>query len=541
MVLSLLSRRIDYVHENVKATEKRLQKAEEHLEAADVVGVRNESGIPLTEISEELDEEGNVISSSVSKPGDAVPSIIEALRKNGVLDQTGAGIRDKPDSSRSQVPIEQAKVNCYEPANLVSQHASKTISSDMVQATPKSTPVEPHQPTVNRDQEIERHSSNSSGGSGSEGRDDTSPNFRDRPVIPTDESPEDLKLRQEIMQYVLSDQQPVVAEMNLSKGYEDEGSDIVDDEEDASDSENYNTDEEDEEEDDYGRTTKRVVDDDYRARMLEIERRLNVQRPERMNRMSKPEHSEQPDIRDSSSMPPESVNIGDEGAPPETKKAKKKGVRFAESLDIQEVPPSSFTAAQSDPTRPETFEDPVAESVVERVQHTSDTKEVSEPVVRQSRFKAAKTKERSGAEPKSPPMVFGPKGNIANGPLGSSTASLVPAVQTAPNSYSGRILAANQEPQPTPPTGPKGKTHADVLVERPTTENNSNVSAPDELDSALLQQQVTVEYHRMRNRMIHRNGGFKASDDEQFEGPLVDENGRKISRFKAAKLSKLEQ
>ena len=52
------------MHENVKAIEKRLSLAEEKLAAVSVViqpDLRNEEGLPVMEIREELDEEGNVL------------------------------------------------------------------------------------------------------------------------------------------------------------------------------------------------------------------------------------------------------------------------------------------------------------------------------------------------------------------------------------------------------------------------------------------------------------------------------------------------
>ena len=57
----MLSRRIDYVQDNVKATEKRLQAEQEKLDKANYVELRDEGGLPLTEITEVLDEEDNVI------------------------------------------------------------------------------------------------------------------------------------------------------------------------------------------------------------------------------------------------------------------------------------------------------------------------------------------------------------------------------------------------------------------------------------------------------------------------------------------------
>ena len=52
------------VHENIKTIEKRLSLAGGELAASNVVvppDVRNEEGLPVTEIREELDDEGNVL------------------------------------------------------------------------------------------------------------------------------------------------------------------------------------------------------------------------------------------------------------------------------------------------------------------------------------------------------------------------------------------------------------------------------------------------------------------------------------------------
>ena len=52
------------VQENIKTMERRLTTAEEKLQATTVVSqplVTDEEGLPLTEIREELDDDGNVI------------------------------------------------------------------------------------------------------------------------------------------------------------------------------------------------------------------------------------------------------------------------------------------------------------------------------------------------------------------------------------------------------------------------------------------------------------------------------------------------
>lgn len=97
-------------------------------------------------------------------------------------------------------------------------------------------------------------------------------------------------------------------------------------------------------------------------------------------------------------------------------------------------------------------------------------------------------------------------------------------------------------PPPTSSQSPK-PLHANTIIERPYSPNpNPNTTTPadpDDLDPALLQQQVKTEYHQARNRMIQRQGGFTAPEDSP-EVPLSEAEGgpKKMSRFKAARLGR---
>ena len=98
------------VQQNVKTVSSLLQAAEEKYAASQVLvqpEVQNEEGLPLTEIHEELDEEGNIIcmftafrcfqiltiysASSTSQPGETAPQLVEAL--------SNAGIKVSPETS----------------------------------------------------------------------------------------------------------------------------------------------------------------------------------------------------------------------------------------------------------------------------------------------------------------------------------------------------------------------------------------------------------------------------------------------------------
>lgn len=91
---------------------------------------------------------------------------------------------------------------------------------------------------------------------------------------------------------------------------------------------------------------------------------------------------------------------------------------------------------------------------------------------------------------------------------------------------------------PIAPSGPEGTTLATTIIER-TPDPNAEVTEPDALDSQLLHQEVATEYHRIRNRMIQKQGGF-AKEEESEIVPLTEEEGgpKKVSRFKAARLAR---
>ena len=124
---------------------------------------------------------------------------------------------------------------------------------------------------------------------------------------------------------------------------------------------------------------------------------------------------------------------------------------------------------------------------------------------------------------------FAPELDIqeAPSPSGTDTSQKVEESTVLPKANSNPVLAS--------------------VIERPfnnasATDNSTNTPAePDEYDPALVQQEVATEYHKMRNRMIQRQGGFMAQDDsEKAEVPLTEAEGgpKKMSRFKAARLGK---
>ena len=96
------------------------------------------------------------------------------------------------------------------------------------------------------------------------------------PVIPEDESPEDARLRREMLQYNLNEVGSVVAELELDENYSDDDDEYIDELALDDDLPSLNSDLS-EDEDEHGRSTGPVISDDYRRQMLELEEKLQTQ------------------------------------------------------------------------------------------------------------------------------------------------------------------------------------------------------------------------------------------------------------------------
>ncbi|KAL8773196.1 MAG: hypothetical protein Q9209_001872 [Squamulea sp. 1 TL-2023] len=605
-VIGLLSRRIEYVQSNITSLRNQLQAAKGPPEASSVSSrfqQDDNQDYPLMEIQEELDEDDNVISSSITPASAAAPQVVEALRKAGmnglpkpqqdkVVPHTigyDSNV-DKSDSdSKTTSPIlKQASSGPLkarrdqQPSPSTSESDSKgddcnagrrrksvTFADGTKQPTP--TPTEPRSArdaqaakVANRARRIkaevrgsidalkkvhnagfisdevfdrfrqeyvERLQLMPSKVSGQrpvsrqapEGQGEISvgkaSTEKFSPVMPTNEPLEDAALRREMIRYNMNEVGAVVAEMNLD---DDSLSD-------PSDTGESNTEDErrhssDEDEDRWGMNTSGLLSSDYIKQMEALERKLNSK--------SAPNNESSAGI-ETLLQAEKDLEIGQDGNP--TKKSpgltstdrEGKAVRFANALDIQERPPSPKAAERKQTRR--TAAQPVHADIVERSTpiKTPHSTNITTPKKKASQFKSSLPPERQVATVQHlPPLQM----QVSNG-----------------NQVKTPSLPAFTPPA-TPkmrPTGPAGRTHAPNVIERPYSDNSNmeSVSEPDNFDPALLQQEVTMDYHRARNRMIQRQGGFLASEEdeeeEEAEGPLVDENGKKISRFKAARIKAL--
>lgn len=529
-VVNLLDRRIDYVSQNVKTTEKQLHAAEDKLEKVGMVtedleeGTRDEEGLPLTEITEELDEEGNVVSWKASTPGTQKGQLMDVLRQAGVTEEDMAELAGKSLKSQKEEDAESMELNedtktIPEPAEpsvkeVVELEVEDTISTPSAAksqrkgvsftAGTKPGPDNQQSKTSKRIEEIMSIAKSQNRPLPSNGA--------DAPIVPSNESAEDAQMRKEMLQYGMSEIGAVVAELELESGSEwsdeDEG---YDDE--------FSDDDDDDDEDAYGRSTRQVVDEKVHQRMRELEEKLGVRGM--MNLGPKPPA----DVSLEKSTPEAGVaqiKITQEAIDAAAKlqsaaekkdkkdaeklaKKAKKGVRFSEDIDISPPPQVPQSALPVRP-KPTTIPAPISD-IIERAPPASVAAPAPPTAKKVSKFKSS----RQAAAP---------------------MPAFLPPTFVEPRS------------ERTVPTGPANATLAPQVVERASVVPDS-VAEPDELDPALLQQEVVAEYHRVRNRMIQREGGFGKQENIAEDGTILDEEWvgedgqpKRVSRFMAARLAR---
>lgn len=512
-VVNILDRRMDYVEQNVKIVQRQIEIAENKLATATIIStpdVRNEEGLPLTEILEELDEEGNIISSHTTTPGSAKPQLLEVLKKAGVEVPPFAA---SPPISNGQPAIKDAVKKPVHGAV-----GDDTVSrEDMVQATKRGVkftddtkpgPEEAKSQTAKRLEEIMKLAKQS----------EAKPSAP--PIVPTDEPTADAALRREMLQYGLSEVGAVVAELSL-----EDGSDWSDQDYDDAES---STDDEDE----FGRSRERMVDDDLRQKMMELEERLGVRMMENIGGKASDYDVVEEGIgsvkitnqNDSSAKEDSQITANQEKIAATDGSPTKKSVRFSDDLDVSPAPQPPTAALTSMANT--TLSAPISD-IVERTAPGESNAPASKK--KPSRFKSDRATMPTPSN--GSPVI--PNEN----PSGPSL-SLFPANPFEAKLFSQPIQFTSSQEQPrTVPSGPEGKTLASTVIERDVPLNN--VSEPDELDPQLLHQELATEYHRLRNRMIQRQGGFMKEEESEIV-PFAEEEGgpKKMSRFKAARLAR---
>lgn len=510
-VLSVLANRIDYVGKNVVTLEKQLQAAENRLAAANIITnpdlPEDEDGLPITEIMEELDDDDNVVSYSLRTPGKNQSELLQALEKAGLKElppsESESGTPGPGPADLQKEAANGVRKTTKPPAAPAPQAESSRSKPQKTVAFAEDTKPDEDQPrymslSATKVDELMRDAKEQE-------------DMISNPVIPADESDEEAQLRRDMLQYNLSELNPVVAELTLEEG------DFTDDDEfDDSDYED-----EDDDEDQWGRSTSSSMNEDYRRKMMEIQARLSGHQfgsaEDRADANSDDDDMQEGLGRirvktEEASSSSRSVAVpADEKSTnePDNGLDGKKSVRFATTLDIAEHKPASEPEATPAKQSRKPEVEPLSD-IVERKSINQPVQAATAPGKKVSRFK----KERSG-DATSQPTVF-------SAPMSSDGTSILP---DRPSSD-----------QPFAPSGPEGQTLAETVLERASS---AMPREPDEFDADILKQQTAVEYHKVRNRMIQKQGGFMKEDESPIR-PLDEEEGgpKRLSRFKAARLAK---
>ncbi|KAH8722926.1 Prefoldin subunit-domain-containing protein [Phaeosphaeriaceae sp. PMI808] len=477
-VLDIISRRIDYVQQNNATIEKQLDAVEKQLAGVELLldpGVENEDGLPMIDIEEELDDDGNEVASSVNQTGKASAEIVEVLRKVGIqrveLEQQQQMASKRSLSEASALTDSEKTVSFTDENNTISSKKRATLETDGYNDLLADMNFTRGTKVVELDQDDNEIAS--------------------YPIIPQGESPEDTQLRWQMLQYGLSEVGQIVAELDLDHPtveYEDDEDDHGDETDD------------DENEDEHGRSTRSMITGEYRKQMLELEKKLNARMMENVgpkdSNHSLSEHAS--DVRMMRVREDAQFDSSSESATPlpSSSEPKRKGVRFAANVDVSQPPESSFQPS-TDSQPMNRYVPTISDTIVER--------SASKPDVIMETTKSAKV----------PVFRSGRAGN-----------SPVPQALPMPS-----------VPQPpTMPTGPRGRTLANTVMEHGPSAAEPN--APDEFDAILLHREIQAEYHKARNRFIQQQGGFKPTEEDE-EGAIMKERDgktKKVSRFMAARL-----
>lgn len=451
-----------------------------------------------TEDKEAIDHMANPDSQNL---GASTPvEVLEKIEKTSILTNVASSDASKKDATplRRKKSVSFAEGTKTEDSNVVRKRLPNPLfakargppaiaTADTVYDVQRKAPQEQLTALLNAEANLMRAAS-----------DDESDAPITSPVIPEDESPEDAALRRQMLQYNMQEVGAVVAEIDLD---DDASTPPYSEDEDEY---NYDNSSVEEEEDEYGRSTNVVFGDEYIKQMKDLEKRLNSSTIRNVG----PNGDSELLSRSIKESPNTSLADPERNSGTISKNSLSKGVRFATKLDIQEEPITQDQSTQSIVPL-ETSDDPDPDS---------STSAPMKPKI--SRFKNARKSQ----------VV---QNNIVERPLGDASFPSGPKP----------ILTTKENEIPDGSIGPPDRPHADTIIERPFP---SHSTAPptelDEFDPELLQRQLKTEYHRQRNRMVYRQGGFLPTEEDDSAEVPVDEHGheegRKMSRFKAARLGR---
>ncbi|PUU79873.1 Prefoldin subunit-domain-containing protein [Tuber borchii] len=516
--ITAVGHRINYVQENVDKVQKQIDQGEAKLASLLVVSepdLETEDGLPIMDIREELDEDGNIINTTINGADPSLGKVldtapIEQLQK--LVEKDKDAKEQKPPVEPSEGTSENKPAEVFKPSP---QMPSPSIRKN--DKTPAENELDGVKPISSKDGE---------GGGFVRVLDD--PVLKEEDFVkevPTD-SPEEAEMRKQMLNYNLQEIGAVVAEINLEEegiyyGHEDD----LNEETDELDSED---------EDRYGRTATRVITPEYQKEMEDLARKIK-------------ERGEAARAAEAKMREEDSQQRKDE-AKAQKPKPKKKGVRFAPEPEISPapplmpdlpVPPSAHNTEDALPL----LVDLLAMDAMRRSGvapgSTAPAKEKGPSIFKSEKAKVQNEKVAEVYERVVPVSVL--SSNVMERSADDGSASFEPPISRSRNV--SRFKAAMAAPRDDDAdhddvSPPKTSTNSSV-IEREVSESIP-VQPPDELDPSTHRAEVAVEYHRLRNKMIQQQGGFVESEEEMAKVPLDDDGEtRKVSRFKAARMKGL--
>lgn len=574
--------RIEYVDKNIKTVEKKLGQEEGKLEKVLIVsypGEKMEDGLPLMAIEEELDEDGNVINATVNgKNAD------DEVRN---IDTSALGDFEKFIDDSHKLPETTPTPAEKKEAEPVKSTATKEDVSEAVKerAPPAPAPAQSSDGKNSRitelpdvDSDEEEFMKHETGGFVKVVSDPEIPESQWPDHIPGETS-EEAELRKEMLQYNMSEIGHVVAELNLEEDGDYYGYESYSDDEDS---------EESEEEDEYGRTTKKVVSENYRREMEELQQMLKEREEKLAEKAEKTKNKEKlplPKPQPEAPMKPATKTTTSD-------KSAKKGVRFAEELDIS-PPPAQFPAAPQPPiTGTASFtsanlsdiapaDDDALPYLTELMARTGmynagphepifaspeaveaeewKLKEKTPSVFKKESTTAATAVAEKLTTAPAPANKATPASTVAETVLerAPTTAPVAPSLPQPPKKRSRfRAARAVPEPESDDEDKPPQPLMSSTIVEHPPSKTSAlRQKKPSELDPDIHRKEVAERMVQLRGKMAARNGGYTQQiEDEEEElrrndGVVpIDENGeeigkesggKKVSRFKQARLKAL--
>lgn len=474
-----LAKRVDYVVRNASTVQNQLSEAQKKRNAmllAERSDLQDQAALPLSEITEQLADDGKVISSSVQTPKDTAPRLAQVLHEAGLeeLGISGGRLESFTDKSERRPQGHDANANVTE--IMSAPRASDSTKSLSVETPSAGATAE----SKGSDAAMELESNPSS------------------PIVQVDESPADAFLRREMLEYTPDDVGAVVAQLEI-----DDNSDDIDSDasiHDFMDEDDLQVDDSEDSDalDDTGRSLKSLLTDEYRQEMMALERKLNAGSMQNIGPTRKDFAEKLEPASITQTTGDANLSVDQKASTTKTKKPPKK-VAFAKNLDI--APPILRKAADAESDH-QASKHPQAPIAPEHARQDATTIP-SRNKARVSKFKASRSANTQASNSPNPSI---------HSPLSDQ--------KSVSSGFS------------------KDEIQSDIVVERPSGFSRSGAKPPssDEIDISLHQKEIKGEFRKMRNHIIQQQGGFTEELDPQEEVPLEDKTGKKISRFRAARM-----